>query len=245
MDSLMLDLRLQLDQIAELSPAAILLVAFAGLVMGIAPSSPPLYSVVTGYIGGQAGARLRGLTLAGGFVLGMATVDLALGALFGALGGVVIRLLTGALAFTNLFLAAVLALVGLALLRKIHIQLPVLSPVARPVESFASAYALGIPFGLSVCPACTPMVLPILGAAALSGGPWLGGILLLVFGLARGIPLLIVGTAAGAFKRARRLTFLVPAIERVSGVLLLLAAGWFLYQSAAYAGLVDPILLGL
>lgn len=150
------------------------------------------------------------------------------------------RGLAGYLALTNLLLAGLLAVLDLALLRKIRIAVPGLTPVARPVDSFAAAYALGIPFGLSVCPACTPMVLPILGAAAATGTPWLGGALLFIFGLARGVPLLAVGTAAGTIKRVRRFALWVPTIERASGLLLLGAALYFLYQSAVFAGLVSP-----
>ena len=87
------------------------------------------------------------------------------------------------------------------------------------------------------------MVLPILGAAALTGTPWLGGALLLVFGLARGVPLLFVGAATGTVKGVPRLTMWVPQIEKACGAVLLLAAIYFLYQSAAYAGLVAPLTL--
>jgi len=214
--------------------------------MGVAPSSLPLASVVAGYVGGQSrgresNKRSTGLRLSAGFVLGLATVDAAIGAFFGFLGFTIIGVLAGSLAVTNLVLAVLLVVLGLALLRKIHIVIPILKPRARQVNSFKAAYALGIPFGLSVCPACTPMVLPILGAAAVSGTPWLGGILLLVFGLARGIPLLVVGAATGKIKTLPRFTMWVPKIERASGVVLLLAATYFLYQSAIYAGLLAPL----
>jgi len=236
-----------LQQISLDSPLGFALMALAGLVTGIAPSSYPLASVVAGFVGGQAGAtqeaRLhgRGLLLSAGFMLGVATVDALIGILVGFLGFVVIGTLAGSLAITNLVLGLVLVVFGLALLRKIRFLVPVLSPLPRRVQSFAAAYALGIPFGLSVCPACTPMVLPVLGAAALSGTPWLGGALLLVFGVARGAPLLLVGAAAERLKDLPRLMMLAPAIERASGVLLLLAAVYFLYQSAVYAGFAPAL----
>ena len=134
-----------------------------------------------------------------------------------------------------------LVLLGLALLRKISIIVPVFKPVLRPANSFVGAYALGIPFGLSACPACTPMLLPIVGAAAATGAPWWGALLLFVFGLARGVPLLIAGTAAGVVTSVRRVSLWVPTIERASGVLLLLAALFFLYQSGAAAGFLPPL----
>ncbi len=41
-------------------------------------------------------------------------------------------------------------------------------------------------------------------------------------------------------KQLRRFAAWVPVIERTGGILLLFAALFFLYQSAAYMGLVTP-----
>lgn len=203
-----------LNQASGMSALAVAAVALAGLLVGVAPSSLPLYSVVDGYVGGQASGRAKGLLLSAGFILGQATIDAAIGILFGFLGLTVIIALARHLALTNLFLAAILVFLGLALLRKIHIVVPVLRPQARRVDSFAAAYALGVPFGLTTCPACTPMVLPVLGAAAATGSPWLGGLLLFIFGLARGLPLLLVGAATQAVKRMPRFTLWAPTARR-------------------------------
>jgi cytochrome c-type biogenesis protein len=80
-----------MQTISTLSPFAIALVAFAGLIVGIAPSSFPLLSVAAGLAAGQGATdpnkwRLRGLKLSAGFALGIATVDAILGALFGLMG---------------------------------------------------------------------------------------------------------------------------------------------------------------
>ena len=242
----MLDLSSWFDQISAASPMAFALVAFAGLIMGVAPSSLPLFSVVVGYVAGpsddaETEMKAKGLVLSLGFVLGMATVDAAIGALFGFLGYAVIQFLASYLVLTNFFLAVLLVVFGLALLRKIRIRFPVLTPTLRRTNSFPAAYALGIPFGLSACPACTPMILPILGAAAATGEAWLGAVLLFIFGLARGAPLVLAGAGVGMIKHVRQVTAWVPIIERASGWLLLLAALFFFYQMAAYAGLAIPI----
>ncbi|MDE2229456.1 MAG: sulfite exporter TauE/SafE family protein [Alphaproteobacteria bacterium] len=224
-----------------MSALVVTAVGLAGLLVGVAPSSLPLYSVVGGYVGGQAAGRARGIFLSAGFVLGQATIDAAIGILFGFIGLTVIITIARYLALTNLLIAVILVALGLALLRKIHIVVPRLRSEVRRVDTFAAAYALGIPFGLTTCPACTPMVLPVLGAAAATGSPWLGGLLLFVFGVARGLPLLLVGAAAQAIKGVPRFTLWVPTIERAGGVLLLTAAVFFLYQSAAFWGLVSPV----
>ncbi len=238
-----MDLATWHDQVSAISPLSFALVAMAGLTIGVAPSSLPLFTVVVGFVGGRADqreseTRARGLRLSAGFVLGMATVDATIGALFGFLGVAVIRVLSEYLVITNFFIAALLVILGLALLRKIRIWFPVLRPAMRRVDSFAGAYTLGIPFGLVTCPACTPMMMPILAAAAASGSPWMGAALLFVSGLARGFPLLLAGTAAGMVKRVRRLAVWVPRIERACGILLLIAALYFVYQGVAYMGFV-------
>lgn len=244
----MTDLLAQFQQLPAVSLAAFALVAAAGLLMGMAPSSLPLVSVVVGSVAGRGTAEAkpasrRGLVFAAGFVLGIATIDAAIGGLFGFVGYTLIRALAGSLAITNLVLAGLLVTMGLALLRVVHV--PWLRRQAQPreVNSFAGAYALGIPFGLSTCPACMPMVLPVLGAAAATGEVWVGAALLFTFGIARGVPLLIAGAATGAAMRLRGVTAWVPRIERAGGVLLLLVAVYFLYQSAMYAGIVPPLLL--
>lgn len=242
----MTELLAQFHELPAVSLAAFGLVAVAGLLMGVAPSSLPLVSVVVGSVAGRGATEggpssRQGLLFAAGFVLGIATVDAAIGGLFGFLGDTVIRVLAGSLALTNLVLAGLLVAIGLALLRVIRVPWLRLQARPRQVSSFAGAYALGIPFGLSTCPACTPMVLPVLGAAAATGKAWVGAALLFTFGIARGIPLLAAGAATGAAMHLRPAAPWVPRIERAGGVLLLLAALYFIYQSAAAAGMVPPL----
>src|SRR5690606_466617 len=135
----------------------------------------------------------RGFGLSLAFVLGTATVDAALGALFGFVGGVVIEAVARYLALWNLLVALLLGVFAFALLRVIRVKWPVLKMSWRKAHTVPGAYALGIPFGLTACPACTPMVLPMLGAAAATGTWWFGALLMFTFGLARGVPLLVIG----------------------------------------------------
>jgi cytochrome c-type biogenesis protein len=228
-------------------PLAFAVVALAGLIMSVTPSTLPLVPVVIGFVVGRRGeparpvTKTRALALSVAFVLGMATVDAAIGALFGLLGYYVVMTISSYLDLTNLLIAALLVFLGLALLRKVRVPLPTARPRLRRADSLPAAYLLGIPFGLSVCPACTPLVLPVLGAAAATGVPWVAAALLFTFGLGRGVTVVVAGTAAGALASVERSARWVPAVERIGGVLLLLAAVFFLYQSAMYAGYVPPL----
>jgi len=60
---------------------------------------------------------------------------------------------------TNGMIAAVLAVISLALLRIIYVPGPLRGLARdRQTSSLGGAFLLGIPFGLSTCPACTPLV---------------------------------------------------------------------------------------
>lgn len=237
----MIDLEPLLQDITALTPFAIGLVALAGLVVGIAPSSFPLISVAAGLAAGQGAAesgkrRITGLWFAVGFVLGITTVDAILGAFFGLAGFAVMRVLARYLAAAYALLAVILVVAGLVLLRLVHIVIPVLAPSATPTRGFVSSYLLGLPFGLSTCPACTPLLFPVAAAAAGTTDPLLGAVLMATFGLARGIPVVVAATTAGslaAFGHARPLTLWV---ERVGAALMFAAALYFFYEAGLYAG---------
>lgn len=234
-----------LQDISALTPLTLALVALAGLIVGIAPSSFPLLSVSAGFFAGRDVAEVREtlsgpLWLTAGFVLGIVTVDAIIGALFGFAGFAVMRVLVQMLPFAYAILAVVLAIMGLALLRVIYIRIPILNPSPKPVQGFVGSYLLGLPFGLSTCPACTPLVLPVVIAAAGTGDPLLGAALMFTFGIARGVPIVLAGTAAGFVKNLRHSQHYVSWVERVGGVLMLAAAVYFVYQAAFYAGWLAP-----
>ncbi len=239
------ELRQLLDTITELTPYTIGLVALAGLIVGVAPSSFPLLSVAAGLSTGQGAAgrksqHLHGLWLSAGFALGIMTVDAVLGALFGLLGLAVLHVLVSFLGLAYALLAIVLTIIGLALLGIIHIVIPMLSPSANSTKTFIGSYLLGLPFGLSACPACTPLMLPVVAAAALTADPLMGATLMLTFGVARGIPIVFVGTIAGSLAHLRHTGTFTRSAERLGGALMLAAAAYFFYQAAIYAGWLAP-----
>lgn len=239
------ELRQLLETITEITPYAIALVALAGLIVGIAPSSFPLLSVAAGLSTGQNTTnkslqRIHGLWLSAGFALGIATVDAILGALFGLLGLAVLRVLVSFLGLAYALLAIILTIIGLALLHVVHIVIPMLSPSANSTKTFLGSYLLGLPFGLSACPACTPLMLPVVGAAALTADPLMGATLMLTFGLARGVPIVLAGTVAGSLAHLRHTGTFTRSVERLGGVLMLAAAAYFFYQAAIFAGWLAP-----
>jgi cytochrome c-type biogenesis protein len=234
-----------MQNIDALTPLTIGLVSLAGLVVGVAPSSFPLISVATGLALGQgAGAadqrRVRGLELSVGFALGVATVDASLGALFGFFGFAVLRFLASYLAFAYLLFAIVMFVAALALLRVIHIVVPTVAPASKPARSFGGSYLLGLPFGLSTCPACTPLLLPVVAAAAATADALLGAVLMGAFGIARGIPIVVAATMADSLAHLGFMRRFTIWAERLGAALMIAAALFFLDQAALYAGWFRP-----
>ncbi len=230
------------------SPTGFIIVALAGMVMGLAPNMLPLAPVIFGVVSGghsvedtSRNRRLRGFRLSLAFALGMASVDAVIGIFFGILGYYVASTLAAYLSLSNLLLGVLLLAIGLALLRILRIRLPFASAAPRNVKTALGAYLLGIPFGLAVCPACTPLVLPVIAGISATGVPLLAGALLFTFGLGRGVPLVIVGSTAGLIKGLSNAPKWILRMERLGGALLIVAGLYYLYQSAVYKGLASPI----
>lgn len=238
----MLTVEALIQDIDSLTPLTLSLVLLAGLVVGIAPSSFPLLAVSAGLGSGKRSAdtgqgKLRGFWLATGFALGIATVDALLGALFGFAGLAVLSVLNSAMAYLYALLSIVLLVTGLALWRVVRIPIRLLNPKERPATTFAGAFALGIPFGLSTCPACTPLLLPVVIAAASTGDPVLGAVLMGGFGIARGVPIIIAGTTAASLANMKHTGNFMLWAERIGGGLLIAAALYFAWQATIYASL--------
>lgn len=224
---------------------AIAVMVLAGLVVGIAPGSYPLAAVAVGFAAAdgahtQKTAASTAFRLSLGYVLGIVTIDAALGALFGLVGFMVLGALVAVMAYAYFGLSALLVIAGLALLRVIQIRFRLFSVTPRSAKTFGEAYGLGLAFGLTTCPACTPLILPVLIGASTTGDMLMGGALLLAFGLGRGVPILIAGTVAGRLARWTELMHATLWFEKIVGIVLLVAAAWFAYQGAIYAGWVAP-----
>jgi cytochrome c-type biogenesis protein len=152
----------------------------------------------------------------------------------------VLRFLASYLALTYFLLAAVLIVIGLALLRLVHIVVPTFAPSPKSARGFVGSYLLGLPFGLSTCPACTPLLFPVVVAAAGTASPLMGAVFMATFGLARGVPIVVAATIAGSTAHFRQTRAFTLWAERIGAALVFAAALYFLYQAALYAGWLKP-----
>jgi cytochrome c-type biogenesis protein len=212
--------------------AAVWFVLTAGMFVGLTPGAYLAGPAVLSYINLSAGDR-RGALLrrAAAYVVGAAVPLAALGLLLGLFGEVVVGILAEHVVVWYLLVALVAGGIGVLLGGLVVARLPSYLPMPRPVGSSRDAFLLGLPLGLAACPACTPLLFPIAAVATVTGGPLYGAGLLLLFGLARGVPILVAAASLGALKGLQRLIPLGLSAQRVAGWLLLVTALLYLAQA--------------
>ena len=207
--------------------------ALAGVALGLSPVTYLFMPAVVGYAAGDKSTtwrRAARLSLA--FVLGVTTVYMMLGALWGSLGLLLLNLLGRLLWLWYGIGAIALLLMGLRMAGLLHFNVPNV-PLLRPPDpatgrrSTLGAYLLGLPFGLAGCPSCEPIRLAVLTAVAASTQPLIGALAMLALGLGQGVILMVAGTYIGSLSSLKRFAGHRMAINRLLGLLLLLAAGFF------------------
>ncbi|MBI2322419.1 MAG: sulfite exporter TauE/SafE family protein [Chloroflexi bacterium] len=216
---------------AQVSLWAVTLAFVLGLLSTATPTTFALVPVVVGYVGTSARSRPAAWGRALGFLGGITLVNVGVGALFGMAGALAQELVGGNVAGWNALAGLLTLWVALAALGVVPLPLPALAPTSAPRDSWLGAFALGLPFGLVTCPTCVPLMVPVALGAALTGAAWYGGLLFLAFAIGRGVPLLLIGAAAGRLKGLQSVARHVPTVERASAVLLLAAALYFLSQA--------------
>lgn len=212
------------------------LVVLGGLITAFNPCCLPMYPAVFGFIGGAccntavaASAESdqpppKPLTrIALLFVFGMATATSIMGMLTAALGWVFGRFDTSFL----MLLAAVPLLMGLNLLGLLPSRLPVWHSArlyaigGEKRKHKLTAFSAGLLFSLAIAPCATPILLGILTLVALQGDWVYSGVLMFVYGLGAGIPLLMVGHGYERLRPYFASSYRQRWLRSVSGILLL------------------------
>ncbi|MHB1342230.1 MAG: cytochrome c biogenesis protein CcdA [Coriobacteriia bacterium] len=219
--------------------AAAVGVAFlGGLIAGFGPCVLPMLPAVFGYVTGTVtrdpaderprALLLHSLGLSAVFVLGMSLVFAAIGALAGLLGR---ALLFGA--WSYYVIAAICVVIALQMLGVINLpidRLNALLPMRRPERrGIVGALLFGMLFGLVASPCSTPILAAIAAIAATTGSAAKGGALLFVYGLGKGVPLLLLGIASGSLGLMRKVSKLTPVLTKIGGVGLLAAAAYLVW----------------
>ncbi len=204
--------------------------AFAGgLAMGLNPCCLALYpaAAATCFAGAcDADSPRPAVSNAIAFVLGTATATTILGVV-AALAG---RTLEGFGGWVRYAIALVPIVMGLHLLGWMRLPMP-RGAIGLRGRGVHGAYASGLLLSLVIGPCGTPALAAILSYAAFQGSVPFAALLLFLYGMGNGVPLVIAGTASG------RLTTWLSKLgwrawtERVAGVLMLAVGGFLLWTA--------------
>jgi cytochrome c-type biogenesis protein len=202
--------------VSDFSFVAYLLAFLGGVLTSIGPCNLSMAPVLMSYVGGQEElTRRRSFWLSVVFTLGSSVTFMLLGVLAAMVGG----MFGAQKAALHYFVAAVCFLIGLHLLRAINLKLDFLTrfqPQRVVRTGLTGAFLLGLVIGLAGSQCATPILAAILTLVIASGKLTAGAALLFVYGLGRGVPIILAGTFTGALK-------LLPAMERWSRLLEQLA----------------------
>lgn len=179
----------------------------AGVVSGLNPCCLPIYPAAAGCCAALRRDTVRGnLGIATAFVIGGSLMTMTLGIASGLAGGVF-----GGIGSWPVYLIAVVPFAfGLHLLGAVRIPLPAGPAQQRVPRGPVGAAVTGALLGLVITPCATPVLAGLLAYVATTGDPLWGGVLLFVYGLGLGVPILLLGTAAASLvtrlstDRARR-----------------------------------------
>lgn len=211
--------------------------ALAGVALGLSPVTYLFMPAVVGYAGGgESTTRRRAAALSVAFVLGVTTVYMALGALWGSVGQLLLYLLGQSLWLWYGLGAVVLLVLGLRMVGMFRFGVPLLSTPDPGTgrRSLLGAYLLGLPFGLAGCPSCEPIRLMVLAAVAATTEPLMGALAMLALGLGQGLILVMAGTYIGTLPSLKRFAGHRRAINRLLGLVLLLAAAYFAWRALGF-----------
>ncbi|MDP2234018.1 MAG: cytochrome c biogenesis CcdA family protein [Actinomycetota bacterium] len=208
-----------------------------GMVAGFGPCVLPMLPAVFGYVTGQVAetpgisqrsAWRKGLALSATFVPGMSLLFAAIGAAAALLGR---ALLVGAWAYY--VVAAICVVLGLQMMGAINLPFDALNrfvPNTRPERrGFLGAFLLGIVFGVVASPCSTPILAAIATIAATRGSVPEGALLLFVYGLGKGVPLILLGLASGSLVVMRSLSRATGVLTKIGGAALIGAAAYLVW----------------
>ncbi len=207
--------------IQHISPLALILVFAGGVMTSIGPCNMAMIPLIIGYVGGSRDLeRGRSFVLSATFATGLAITFMLLGVIVSFVGGLVGA---GHQRFYYI-VAGVCMVIGLQLLGLIHLLMPELLAQQRQQMKWRGApgaLALGRVSGLVSSQCATPVLAAILTYVMVKGAVAYGALLLFVYALGRGVPIVAAGTFTGALKQLRAFGRWSGTLEKVSGVIII------------------------
>jgi cytochrome c-type biogenesis protein len=217
--------------VSHLSAFAYPLVFLGGVLTSIGPCNLSMAPVLIGYISGQhEPTRSRSFWLSVLFTLGSSGTFVLLGVAAASVGG----LFGAQKAILYWFVALICFAMGLNLLGAIKLNfdfLTKLQPKRVGRTGLVGAFVLGLVVGIAGSQCATPMLAVILGVVMATGKVGLGAILLFIYGLGRGVPIVLAGTFTGVLKALPAMERWTRWMERGAGGLLVGIGLYFVWMA--------------
>lgn len=214
------------------SVLAYFFVFLGGLFTGFSPCILPFFPVIIGYVAkrttNKSNGKLQGLFLSVAFTLGFALVFAVIGSITSIIGFA----LGGLNRFLYIIAAIIFILIGMHYLEVYQLNLsflPKLNLRKPNRKGFIGAFSLGILLGLVLTPCATPVVAAILAYVTAKGSVLFGASLLFTYGIAHGLPLIIVGTSVGAMNFLLKTSGHRKKVEIISGAVFIALGFYFLW----------------
>lgn len=228
----------QFEGIARNSPLLALALSFAGGVLAsFTPCTYPMMPITVAFIGGKAnGSKRRGFFLSVFYVLGMAIVYSSLG-IFAALTGQMFGALTSS-PWAYLAVGNVCLFFGLVMLEAVPLSPPGFLNRWK-ITGFAghdvlTSLLLGGASALVVSTCTTPILGVLLAFVAEKQEIAWGAGMLFAFSYGLGALVIVVGTFTGLLASLPRSGIWMLRVQRIFGVLMILAAEYFLIKTGEF-----------
>lgn len=202
----------------------LLLVFILGMLLSLTPCIYPMIPITIGVLQSQGSTSFgRNVAVALSYTLGIATT-FALFGLIASFTGPIYGYLLGN-PFFVLFLVAILGYLGFSMLGLYDMHIPSFlqssSSQSNNSGSLVSAFLFGAASGTIASPCVSPGLVLLLSIVATMANPFLGFLLLFVFGFGLSTPLLIIGTFSSSLSMLPRAGMWMVEIKRFFGFLLL------------------------
>lgn len=223
-----------LDNIEQIVAAYPLLAFGAVFLAGVLSSASPCVlatiPLVVGFVGGYSdGDRWKAFRYSLSFILGLSLTFTAFGAAAGLLGT-----MFGTLGGPWYLIAGGVALVmGGQIMGLYEIRLPLKRDFKPKRGGMVGSFLLGLFFGVVSSPCATPVLVVILTLVAGKGEVLYGIALLFCYAIGHCLLMLFAGTFTGfveGFVKARGVVNFSLWAKRVSGAVVALVGGWFIWQ---------------
>ena len=211
------------------NPFEFILAFGAGILVSFSPCVYPLLPITIGYIGASAQKdKFHAFLLSLIYVLGMAITYCILGVFASMTGKIFGQISSSPVSF--FILGNICIVFGLSMLGVFEMHLPNL-PFLHKIKSSKSKFSvflLGMTSGLIVGPCTAPVLGTILVYVATKQNLFYGIFLLFSFAYGMGALLILAGTFSGILVNMPKSGKWMYTLERIGGVLLILAGEYFL-----------------